>query len=84
MLADYNIEAYREVDENEEIDEEDVMLEEFSDEIEGWIIEQLQNIGLDTAKSVLALPVDEIARRSDLEEETVEDVQKILRAEFED
>jgi N utilization substance protein A len=84
MLADYDIEAYREVDENEQIDEEDVMLEEFGDEIEGWIIDQLKNIGLDTAKSVLALPVDEIARRSDLEEETVEEVQKILRAEFED
>ena len=84
MLADYDIEAYREVDENEQVDEEDVMLEEFSDEIEGWIIDQLKNIGLDTAKSVLALPVDEIARRSDLEEETVEDVQRILRAEFED
>ena len=84
MLADYDIEAYREVDENEQADEEDVLLEEFSDEIEGWIIDQLKNIGLDTAKSVLALPVDEIARRSDLEEETVEDVQRILRAEFED
>ncbi|MBR0533152.1 MAG: transcription termination/antitermination protein NusA [Bacteroidales bacterium] len=84
MLADYDIEAYREVDENEQIDEEDVMLEEFSDEIEGWIIDQLKNIGLDTAKSVLALPVDEIARRSDLEEETVEEVQRILKAEFED
>ena len=84
MLADYDIEAYREVDENEQIEEEDVMLEEFGDEIEGWNIYQLKNIGLDTAKSVLALPVDEIARRSDLEEETVEEVQKILRAEFED
>ncbi|MBO6068195.1 MAG: transcription termination/antitermination protein NusA [Bacteroidales bacterium] len=84
MLADYDIEAYREVDENEQIDEEDVMLEEFSDEIEGWIIDQLKSIGLDTAKSVLALPVDEIARRSDLEEETVEEVQRILKAEFED
>ncbi|MBR3526304.1 MAG: transcription termination factor NusA [Bacteroidales bacterium] len=84
MLADYDIEAYREVDENEQVDEEDVMLEEFSDEIEQWIIDQLKSIGLDTAKSVLALPVDEIARRSDLEEETVEDVQKVLRAEFEE
>jgi len=84
MLADYDIEAYREVDEDEQLDEEDVMLEEFNDEIEGWIIEQLKSIGLDTAKSVLALPVDEIARRSDLEEETVEDVQKVLRAEFEE
>jgi transcription termination/antitermination protein NusA len=84
MLAEYEIEAYREMDAEEQADDEDVLLEEFSDEIEPWVIEQLKKIGLDTAKSVLALPVDELARRSDLEEETVINVQNILKAEFED
>lgn len=84
MLAEYEIEAYREMDAEEQADDEDVLLEEFSDEIEPWVIEQLKKIGLDTAKSVLALSVDELARRSDLEEETVINVQNILKAEFED
>ncbi len=84
MLIDYQIEAYREADETESSGvEEDVLLEDFGDEIDGWIIEALKGIGLDTAKSVLALPVEEISRRADLEDETVEEVQKILRAEFE-
>ena len=84
MLIDYQIEAYREVDEAEAAGvEEDVLLEDFSDEIDTWIIDALKGIGLDTAKSVLALPVEEISRRADLEDETVEEVQKILRSEFE-
>ena len=74
------IEVFRELDE----EEEDVLLTEFSDEIEQWVIDALRNIGCDTAKSVLALSVDDIVKRADLEEETVEEVQKILRAEFED
>lgn len=82
MLAGYEIEVYREI-EASEVDEEDVLLEEFSDEIDEWIIEALKGIGCDTAKSVLALPVDEIVRRADLEVETAEEVQRILRAEFE-
>ncbi|MBQ7222837.1 MAG: transcription termination/antitermination protein NusA [Bacteroidales bacterium] len=84
MLADYEIEAYRELDENDANEEEDVMLDEFSDEIDEWIIEALKGIGCDTAKSVLALDVDELSHRADLEEETVIEVQKILRSEFED
>ncbi len=68
----------------EEEDEEDVLLSDFSDEIDGWIIDALKSIGCDTAKSVLALPVSEIVRRADLEEETVIEVQKILKAEFEE
>ncbi|MBO4417391.1 MAG: transcription termination/antitermination protein NusA [Bacteroidales bacterium] len=84
MLIDYQIEAYREVDEAEAAaEEEDVLLEDFSDEIDMWIIDALKAIGLDTAKSVLALPVEEISQRADLEDETVEEVQRILRSEFE-
>ncbi len=84
MLVGKEIEVWRELDLNEEGDEEDVLLTEFSNEIEPWIIEKLQNIGCDTAKSVLAIAPEDIAKRADLEDETVEDVLKILRAEFED
>ncbi len=79
-LVGKEIEVFRELEE----EEEDVLLTEFSDEIEQWVIDALRNIGCDTAKSVLALSVDDIVKRADLEEETVEEVQKILRAEFED
>lgn len=79
LLTGYEIDVFRELDE----EEEDVMLSEFSDEIDVWIIEALQGIGCDTAKSVLSLPVSEITKRADLEEETVIEVQKILRSEFE-
>lgn len=85
MLVGYEIDVYREIDEEEAVEEEDdVDLKEFNDEIEEWVIEALQSIGCDTAKSVLALPVDEIVRRADLEEETVIEVQRILRSEFEE
>ncbi len=77
QLVGYNIDVFREVD------EEDVFLTEFSDVIDGWIIEALKAIGCDTAKSVLALSVDELVKRADLEEETAKEVQKILRSEFE-
>jgi transcription termination factor NusA len=80
MLVGTEIEVFRELDE----EEEDVLLSEFSDEIDQWIIDALKGIGCDTAKSVLALPVSDIVKRADLEEETVLEVQKILRAEFED
>ena len=79
QLAGYEIDVFREIDE----EEEDVMLTEFSDEIDQWIIDALKGIGCDTAKSVLALPVNELVKRADLEEETVIEVQRILRAEFE-
>lgn len=65
------------------MDQEDVDLEEFSDEIESWIIDELKAIGCDTAKSVLELSVDELVKRTDLEEETINDVKNILKAEFE-
>ncbi len=77
MLTGYSVDVFR------EIEEEDVDLNEFADEIEPWIIESLKNIGCDTAKSVIALPIDEIARRADLEEDTAKEVVAILRAEFE-
>jgi hypothetical protein len=63
---------------------EDVLLSEFENEIDGWVIEKLQSIGCDTAKSVLALSPEDVARRADLEDETVAEVFDILRAEFED
>ena len=78
MLTGYDIDVYR------EIEEEDVALTEFSDEIDGWIIEALKNIGCDTAKSVLELGVVEIASRADLELEQAQKVVEILKAEFEE
>ena len=65
-------------------DGDDVDLKEFSDEIDQWIIDILINIGCDTAKSVLALSKDELLKRTDLEEETVDDVIRILKSEFEE
>lgn len=79
MLIGYEIDVFREMDE----DEEDVMLDEFNDEIDQWIIDSLKQIGCDTAKSVLAIPIPELVKRADLEEETVTEVIRILRAEFE-
>ena len=81
-LTGYEIDVYR--DSDDPTDMEDVDLDEFADEIEDWIIDELKGIGCDTAKSVLALNRDELIRRTDLEEETVDDVLGILKAEFED
>ena len=78
MLTGYDIDVYR------EIEEEDVALTEFSDEIEGWIIDALKAVGFDTAKSVLELPVEDIASRADLELEQAEKVVAVLKAEFEE
>jgi N utilization substance protein A len=78
-LTGYQIDVYRDSDE----DAEDVDLDEFADEIEPWIIDQLKNIGCDTAKSVLDLPVEDLVRRTDLEEETINEVIRILKSEFE-
>ncbi|MBN2484516.1 MAG: transcription termination/antitermination protein NusA [Bacteroidales bacterium] len=79
QLTGYEIDVFRESDE----DEEDVTLDEFSDEIEGWIIDELKAIGCDTAKSVLELSITDLVKRTDLEEETIQEVLKILKAEFE-
>ena len=78
-LSGYEIDVYRDNDD----DTEDVDLEEFADEIEPWIIDELKNIGCDTAKSVLDLPVEDLVKRTDLEEETIREVVRILRSEFE-
>lgn len=80
-LTGYEIDVFRNVNEAE-ID--DVSLDEFTDEIDGWVITQLKNIGCDTARSVLALTKQELTRRTDLEEETIDGVLNILAAEFED
>lgn len=79
-LTGYEIEVYRDTD----MDYEDVDLDEFSDEIDSWIIDELKSIGCDTAKSVLELSAQELEDRTDLEEETINHVLSILRAEFED
>ncbi len=78
-LTGYEIDVYRDTD----VDLEDVDLTEFSDEIDKWIIDELVQIGCDTAKSVLAIPVDELVKRTDLEEETINEVIRILKNEFE-
>lgn len=83
MLVGYEIDVFRVSEDGEDAYEEDVLLDEFNDEIDQWIIDALKGIGCDTAKSVLAVSVEELSKRADLDEETVEDVQKILRAEFE-
>lgn len=79
-LTGYDIDVYRE----DEPDTEDVVLDEFRDEIEDWIIDELKNIGCDTAKSVLELTVADLVKRTDLEEETIRHVMDVLRSEFED
>ena len=81
MLTEYTIDVFRDID---EADEEDIYLDEFADEIDGWVIEALKNIGCYTAKNVLAMNRDDIVERADLEEQTVDDVLRILSAEFED
>jgi N utilization substance protein A len=77
-LTGYEIDVYREGA------EEDVELTEFKDEIDDWVIDEFKKVGLDTAKSVLELDADDLIKRTDLEEETVTDVLKILKEEFED
>src|ERR1700752_5282713 len=80
-LTGYDIDVYR--DSEEETGEFDVDLEEFSDEIEPWIIDELKRVGCDTARSVLNLTASELERRTDLEKETIDEVRKVLQAEFE-
>ena len=79
QLTGYEIDVYR-----EGLTDEDIELTEFDDEIESWVIEELQKAGLDTAKSVLELTPEELMNRTDLEEETISEVQRILKAEFEE
>lgn len=81
MLTGYTIDVFREL--NEQETEEDIYLDEFADEIDGWVIEALKGIGLDTARQVINAPREMLIEKADLEEETVDNVLKILKAEFE-
>lgn len=81
MLTDYTIDVFRDID---TADEEDIYLDEFADEVEPWVIEALKEIGCNTAKAVLALAPEEIMERADLEEQTVDDLLRVLSSEFED
>jgi len=81
MLTGYTIDVYRDID---DFDEEDIYLDEFRDEIDGWVIDQLKKIGCVTAKNVLAADRDKLIQEADLEEDTVDEILTILRAEFED
>ncbi len=80
QLTGYNIDVYRDRD---AVDEEDVNLDEFADEIEGWIIDELKSIGCDTAKNVLSISREDLIKRTDLEEETIDEVLRIFKTEFE-
>jgi len=80
-LVGYEIDVYRDVDDG---DSDDVALDEFKDEIEGWVIDAFKAIGCDSAKSILSLTIEELVKRTDLEIETIEDVVNILKEEFED
>ena len=82
MLTGYTLDVFRDIDETE--NEEDIYLDEFSDEIDQWIIDTLKSIGCDTAKSVLAIPREDLIRRTDFEEETMDEVLDILKSEFEE
>ena len=79
-LLDLEIDVFRELDEGQE---EDVDIEEFSDEIESWIIDELKRIGLDTAKAVLDLDKEDLIKRADLEESTIDEIISTLKKEFE-
>lgn len=81
MLTGYTIDVFRETD---EMEEDDIYLDEFKDEIDGWVIDALKRIGCDTARNVLAISREELIEKADLEENTVDEVLGILRAEFED
>ena len=82
MLTEYTIDVYRELDEN--ADDEDIYLDEFKDEIDEWVINSIKSLGLDTAKAVLNAPREMLIEKADLEEDTVDEVLDILRAEFEE
>jgi N utilization substance protein A len=81
LLTEYQIDVFRETD---VIDEEDVELDEFNDEIEQWVLDELKKVGCDTAKDVLRLSADELERRTDLDRETIDEVISILSDEFEE
>ena len=84
MLTEYTIDVFREVDENTPQEDEDIYLDEFRDEIEGWVIDAIKGIGIETAKAVLNAPREMLIEQADLEEETVDEVIRILKKEFEE
>ena len=81
MLTEFTIDVFRVLDENE--DNEDIYLDEFADEIDQWVIDAIKAIGLDTAKQVLNAPREMLIEKADLEEETVDNLLRVLKAEFE-
>ena len=81
MLTEYTIDVFREINDNEA--EEDIYLDEFADEIDQWVIDAIKALGLDTAKQVLNAPREMLIEKADLEEETVDNLLNVLRAEFE-
>lgn len=83
MLTGYTIDVYREVD-GDEATEDDIYLDEFADEIDQWVIDAIKGIGLETAKDVLNAPREMLIEKADLEEDTVDEVLRVLRAEFEE
>ena len=82
MLTEYTIDVFREID--DAVEDEDIYLDEFRDEIDGWVIDSIKAIGIDTAKSVLNAPREMLVEKTDLEEETIDEVLRILRQEFEE
>ena len=80
MLTDYSIDVYRDLD----VEEEDIYLDEFKDEIDEWVIEALKEMGCTTAKAVLRTPREQLIEQADLEEDTVDNILAILREEFEE
>ena len=82
MLTEYTIDVFRELDQAYE--EDDIYLDEFKDEIDEWVIDAIKKLGIDTAKGVLNAPREMLIEKADLEENTVDDVIRILKAEFED
>ena len=83
MLTEYTIDVYRDLGEDENVDSDDIYLDEFNDEIDQWVLDAIKGIGLDTAKAVLNAPREMLISKADLEEETVDQVLEVLRAEFE-
>lgn len=83
MLTEYTIDVYRDLGEDENVDSDDIYLDEFNDEIDQWVLDAIKGIGLDTAKAVLNAPREMLITKADLEEETVDQVLEVLKAEFE-
>ena len=82
MLTEYTIDVFREVDDT--VEDEDIYLDEFRDEIDGWVIDAIKGIGIDTAKAVLNAPREMLIEKADLEEETIDEVLRVLKREFEE